>query len=211
VDLVDEEDRVRALPPARQHRLEPLLEVAAVARAGQQRAQVERKISARRSGGGHLAAVDPPGEPLGERRLADARVAHEERVVLPAPAQDLDRAADLVLAADQRVEPPLLRQPVQREGEAGERRAFPPAVRLLLPLLLEPPRPRPLRRHALPPAETVREEAEQREPRQAVLLEEEDGEGVGLVPERGDHVQPRDLAPGCVASPSGSASTSSPR
>ena len=42
VDLVDEEDRVRVVHELLQHRLQPLLEIAAVLGAGEQRAHVER-------------------------------------------------------------------------------------------------------------------------------------------------------------------------
>ena len=43
-------------------------------------------------------------KPLGDRGLADAGVADIERVVLGAPAQDLDRPLDLRLAPDQRID-----------------------------------------------------------------------------------------------------------
>src|ERR1700683_107749 len=49
------------------------------------------------------------GEPFGDRRLADAGLADQQRIVLLAPAQDLDRALHLGLAADQRIDLPILR------------------------------------------------------------------------------------------------------
>ena len=49
---------------------------------------------------GHVAVGDAPGEPLDDRRLADARLADQHRVVLRAPAEHLDHSADLVVAAD---------------------------------------------------------------------------------------------------------------
>ena len=39
---------------------------------------------------------------LGNRGFADASLTHQQRVVLAAAAQDLDRALDLVVASDQR-------------------------------------------------------------------------------------------------------------
>ena len=42
--------------------------------------------------------------PFDDRRLADAGLADQHRVVLRAPRQDLDHAADLVVAADHRIE-----------------------------------------------------------------------------------------------------------
>ena len=53
---------------------------------------------------GHVAADDPLGEPLDDGRLADARLADEDRVVLRPARQDLDDAADLLVATDDRVE-----------------------------------------------------------------------------------------------------------
>ena len=53
---------------------------------------------------GHLALDDALGEAFGDRRLADAGITDIERVVLGAAAQDLDRAVDLGLAADQRID-----------------------------------------------------------------------------------------------------------
>ena len=53
---------------------------------------------------GHLAVDDALREALDDRGLADAGLADQHRVVLGAPLQDLDRAADLVVAADHRVE-----------------------------------------------------------------------------------------------------------
>ena len=86
------------------HRLEALLEVAAVARAGEQRAGVEREDLRALQHLGHVVLQQALGQPLDERGLADAGLAHEDRVVLAPPAQDLERALQLGGAADQRVE-----------------------------------------------------------------------------------------------------------
>ena len=53
---------------------------------------------------GHVAVGDAPGEALDDRGLADARLADQHRVVLGAPAEHLDDAADLVVAADDRID-----------------------------------------------------------------------------------------------------------
>ena len=53
---------------------------------------------------GHVAADDALGEALDDGGLADARLADEHGVVLGPAAQDLDDAADLLVAADDRVE-----------------------------------------------------------------------------------------------------------
>ena len=59
---------------------------------------------------GHLAVDDALRQAFDDRRLADARLADQHRVVLGAPLQHLDGAADLVVAADHRVELALARR-----------------------------------------------------------------------------------------------------
>ena len=58
--------------------------------------------------GGDVALGDPQREALDDGRLADARLAGEDRVVLAAADQDVDHLADLGLAADDRVDLALL-------------------------------------------------------------------------------------------------------
>ena len=87
-----------------EHGLEALLELAAVLGAGDERAEVERDDALVLEPLGHVAAHDPLGEALGDGGLADARLADQHRVVLGPPAEDLDDAADLLVAADDRVE-----------------------------------------------------------------------------------------------------------
>ena len=57
-----------------------------------------------RSDSGHVAVDDPLGEALDDRGLADAGLADQDGVVLGAAGEDLDDAADLVVAPDHRVE-----------------------------------------------------------------------------------------------------------
>ena len=87
-----------------QHGLQPVLELAAVLRAGDHRAEVERDDVLVRSALGHVAGDDALREPLDDGGLAHARLADQHRVVLRAPRQHLDDAADLLVAADDRVE-----------------------------------------------------------------------------------------------------------
>ena len=103
--LVEEEDdlALRGLH-LRQHRLEALLELAAVLRAGEQRADVERDHAPVPEGLGHVAVGDALGKALDDRGLADTGVADQHGVVLGAPRQHLDHPADLLVAADHRVE-----------------------------------------------------------------------------------------------------------
>ncbi len=105
VELVDEDDRLAfVLRDFLEHRLQPLLELAAVLRAGEQQRHVEDEDALVLERIGNLAGDDPLGQAFHDRGLADARLADQHRVVLGAPLQDLDRAADLVIAADHRVE-----------------------------------------------------------------------------------------------------------
>ncbi len=69
----------RTAPPS-----QPLLNIAAIARTGKQRAHVEREDRCVEQHLGHFAADGAAGEPLGDRGLADAGVANIERVVLGA-------------------------------------------------------------------------------------------------------------------------------
>jgi hypothetical protein len=110
VQLVDEDDRAALVGrDVLEHGLEALLELAAVLRAREQRRHVERQHALVLERLGHLAVDDALREPLDDRGLAHARLADQHRVVLGAPLQDLDRAADLVVAADDRVELALAR------------------------------------------------------------------------------------------------------
>ncbi|KWT85240.1 hypothetical protein APY03_4043 [Variovorax sp. WDL1] len=121
MDLVDEEDRVRLVLERLEHALQALLEVAAVLGAGQQRAHVERVHVGLGQDLRHVALRDAPGQALGDRGLADAGLADQQRVVLAAAAQDLDHALDLVLAADQRIDLAVLRHLVEVLGELLQR------------------------------------------------------------------------------------------
>ena len=94
-------------------RLQAFLELAAVRGAGDQRAHVQRDHAAVAQRLGHVAGDDPLGEALDDRGLADAGLADQHGVVLGAPGEHLDHAADLLVAADDRVELALL-------GDLGE-------------------------------------------------------------------------------------------
>ena len=105
VELVDEEhDLALRRGDLRQHGLEPLLELAPVLGSSDQRADVERPDALALQSLRHIACDDALGEALGDRRLADAGLADQHRVVLRAAREHLDRAPDLLVAADHRVE-----------------------------------------------------------------------------------------------------------
>ena len=90
--------------------LQPLLELAAVLRAGDQRPHVERDDLLVLQALGHVLPDDPLRQPFDDGRLADAGLADQHRVVLRPPREDLDDAADLLVAADDRIELALARQ-----------------------------------------------------------------------------------------------------
>ena len=123
VDLVDEEDRVGVVDQLLEHRLQALLEVAAILGAGEQRAHVERVDLALGEDLGHLALDDAPREPFRDRGLADAGLADQQRVVLAPAAERLDHALELAVAADQRVDLAVERLRVEVLRVALERAA----------------------------------------------------------------------------------------
>ncbi len=90
--------------------LEPLLELAAVFRAGHQGAHVEADDLLVLEPLRDVAADDPLREALDDRGLADARLADQHGVVLRAARQHLNHAADLVVAPDDGIELALLRE-----------------------------------------------------------------------------------------------------
>src|SRR5262249_60537085 len=83
-----------------------LMNSAAIARAGKSRTHVELEDGRFGKPLRHIAQDDAARKPLRDRRLADAGIAHEQRVVLLPPAEHLDGALDFRAAADQRVYPP---------------------------------------------------------------------------------------------------------
>jgi hypothetical protein len=105
MDLVDEDDgHAFVLGQFFQDGLQAFLEFAAELGAGQQGRHVEREHAFALERIGHFAVDDALGQAFDDRGLAHARLADQDRVVLGAPLQHLDRAADLVVAADHRVE-----------------------------------------------------------------------------------------------------------
>jgi len=124
VQLVDEEDRVLGAADFIHHRLDPLFELAAILRAGHHHRQVQDHDAAVGHQFRHFAVDHSLGQPFHDRRLADAGFAKEHGIVLGAAAQDLNRAFDLSLAADHRIELLLLGQLGQVAAETVEGRCL---------------------------------------------------------------------------------------
>ena len=109
VQLVDErDDAAVGLGDLLEHALQPLLELAAVHRAGDERRDVEGDQLLVLEALGHVARDDALGEPLDDGGLADAGLADQHGVVLGAAREHLADAADLAVAPDHRVELALL-------------------------------------------------------------------------------------------------------
>ena len=162
MNLVDEQNGVRLAAESFEHLLNALLEVAAITRARQQRPEVERVHFGALQHVGDLACLDPKRKTLGQRRLADARLAHQQRIVLPAPAENLDHPLELEGAANQRIDLPSRRTRDQVRGELVQR------IRRCRHAAL---RPITLRRRRLA-LSTVRDDPQQRETSDSVPSQE---------------------------------------
>ena len=84
--------------------LEPIFELAAELRTGDHRADIHGNDAFVLERFRHVSRDDAPREPLHDGRLADARFADKDRIILCAARKDLHRAPDLVVAADHRID-----------------------------------------------------------------------------------------------------------
>ena len=108
VELIDEENDLALLVRHfLQKLLEALLKFAAVLGARNEARHIERKNGLAAKSIRHFVVDDALSEPLNDGRLADARLADKDGVVLRAALQNLHRAANLVVAADHGVELPF--------------------------------------------------------------------------------------------------------
>ena len=128
MNFVDEENRLLALGERGDDRLEPLFEIAAEARARQQRAGIEREDLGALQRLLDVVGQEARCQAFGHRRLADAGVADEDRIVLAAPAEHLDGPLQFRGAADQRIEQPVPRaigqvRAVRRQWVSGGARS----------------------------------------------------------------------------------------
>ena len=122
VQLVDEGDHFAvAVDDLLEDGLHAILELAAVLRARDHRADVERDQPLVAQPFGDVALDDAPRQPLGDRGLAHAGLTDEHRVVLGTAREHLDDAADLVVASDHRIELALARVLGEVAAEALER------------------------------------------------------------------------------------------
>ena len=105
MDLIDEGDDLSVgVLDFLQHALQSFLEFAAVFRTGHHGAQIKRNELLILQGCRHVAGDDALCEAFHHGGFAHTRLADQHWVVFGAAAQNLDHAADFLIAADHRVE-----------------------------------------------------------------------------------------------------------
>ena len=85
------------------HGLQAFFEIAAIARAGQKAAHIQRIDGGFRQHFRHITFHNAFGQPFRNRGFAHARIADIKRIILGAAAKDLDGALDFLITANQRV------------------------------------------------------------------------------------------------------------
>ena len=107
VQLVDEQnDLPFGFGDFLQHGLQPVLEFAAIFRARHQGGQIQRDDPLGLQNLGHVAGHNSPRQPFDDGGLADAGLADEHGIVFRAARENLHHAANLLVAADHRIELP---------------------------------------------------------------------------------------------------------
>ena len=111
MQLIDEEDDpTLSRSNLLEEGLETVLELPAIFRTGDHRANIERDDPTVLERLGHIAIHDPLGQALDDGRLAHTGFTNEHRVVLGAPRQHLHDTPDLVIPADHRIDLALASQ-----------------------------------------------------------------------------------------------------
>ncbi len=125
VQLVDEEDDLALrVFDFLQHSLQAVFEFAAILRAGEHRAQIERHDALVLERFRHVARNDALRQAFNDGRLAHARLADQHRIILGAPRKHLHHAANFFIAADHGIELAAPRLLVQVARIALERLIF---------------------------------------------------------------------------------------
>ena len=120
VELVDEGDHLALrVGDLLEDGLEPLFELAPVLGPRHHRAEVQGQqplsLQAVRDISGH----DAVRQALHDRRLADARLTDQDRVVLGPPGENLDDPTDLLVATDDRIELSTRARPLSDPGRTS--------------------------------------------------------------------------------------------
>ena len=109
MDLVDINDGILQLRHAFHDAFDPVLELATILCSGYHRAHIHLVYLGIFESFGHVAFFYPFRQAVDECGLADSGFAHMQRVVLVAPAKDLDGTIEFGFATDKRV---MVRQEV---------------------------------------------------------------------------------------------------
>ena len=118
MNFVDEQNNLTgAVHHFLHHALQTLFKFTLILGAGNQRAHIQGVDLFGFQVFGHLPVHDVLGNALGDGRLAHARLAHQDRVVLGAAGQDLQHTANLVVTADYRIQFALCGPLVQVDSE----------------------------------------------------------------------------------------------
>jgi hypothetical protein len=189
VDFVDEKDGALFRLEFADNGFEPLLEIAAIAGSGKERAHVEGENGGVREHIRHLAADNAQGEAFGNGGLADARVADIERIILRPAAENLDRPLDLGLAADQGIDLALDRLLVEVDTVILERIAA-AFDDLLGARILVSTADAPALRTSRHLGNAVRDVVDRIEPAHLLLLQEIDGMRFSFGEHRHQHIGP---------------------
>ena len=105
MNLVDKHDGLTGvLLNLVQYGFQALLKIATVLRTGQQCRHVQHQNALVFQAVGHLAVDDALRQTLNDRGFTHARLTDQHRIVFAATLQNLDRAANLVVAANYRIE-----------------------------------------------------------------------------------------------------------
>ncbi len=120
MDLVDEKDGLGLALQGLEHRLQALLEVAAITRAGNERTHIEGVDGRVAQMLGHAAMDDGARQTLDDGGLAHPRFANEEGVVLAPPRQNLQGPFQLLRTPDEGVDAPGPCQGIEVAGVGGE-------------------------------------------------------------------------------------------
>ncbi len=124
MELVDEHDDVRVLGQLLHDRLEALFELTAILGARHDERDVQREDPLVGEEVRDVAVDNLLREAFDDGRLANTRLADEDRVVLGPAAEDLLHALGFDVAADERVELVLHRRVRQVTAELGQERRF---------------------------------------------------------------------------------------
>src|ERR1043166_6219530 len=105
MQLIDEDNVLRILDQLPHDLFQAFFELSAILGTGNDQADIERKNSFVLEERRYVATDDSLRETFNDSRLANTRFAYQNRIVFRAATENLNYPLDLVIAADQRIEP----------------------------------------------------------------------------------------------------------